>query len=142
MDYLFNPDLVLCRPALQKDTDDMLELCSHIWEGGDYIPSVWDEWMADPEGLLGVAEMDGRVVGIVSDGDLRRLLERRGKNVLDLTAADCMTRNPKSITADIFAAEALDILEQKKITSLVVVDGEGKLAGILHLHDLWGTEIV
>jgi GNAT superfamily N-acetyltransferase len=57
-------DVVVCRPALLKDTEDMLELCSHIWEGGDYIPSVWDDWLRDPQGLLGVAEMGGRVVGI------------------------------------------------------------------------------
>jgi len=92
-------------------------------------------------GVTTVVE-DERVVGIVSDGDLRRLLERRGKNVLDLTAGECMTRGPKAIGADMFAAEALDILEQKKITSLVVVDKDGKLEGIVHLHDLWGTEIV
>ncbi len=57
-------DVVVCRPALAKDTDAVMELSSHIWEGGDYIPQVWDEWMADPDGLLGVAEMHGRVAGI------------------------------------------------------------------------------
>ena len=61
---LFDNDILVCRPALQKDTDEMLELCSHIWEGGDYIPHVWQDWLADPDGLLGVAEMGGRVVGI------------------------------------------------------------------------------
>lgn len=83
-----------------------------------------------------------KLVGIVSDGDLRRLLEHRGKHVLDLTAGECMTRDPKTISAETFAAKALDILEQRKITSLVVVDAEGKLEGIVHLHDLWGTEMV
>jgi arabinose-5-phosphate isomerase len=92
-------------------------------------------------GITTVVEK-GRVVGMVSDGDLRRLLERRGKHVLDLTAAECMTRDPKTISADTFAAKALDILEQKKITSLVVADAEGNLEGIVHLHDLWGTEMV
>jgi GNAT superfamily N-acetyltransferase len=57
-------DIVVCRPALVKDTDAVMELSSHIWEGGDYIPQVWDEWLADPEGLLGVAEMHGRVAGV------------------------------------------------------------------------------
>src|SRR4030066_518928 len=56
-------NVVVCRPALQKDTEDVMELCSHIWDGGDYIPQVWAEWMAAPDGLLGVAEMGGRVVG-------------------------------------------------------------------------------
>jgi GNAT superfamily N-acetyltransferase len=57
-------DAVVGRPALLKDTDEVMELCSHIWDGGDYIPQVWDEWLADPNGLLGVAEMSGRVVGV------------------------------------------------------------------------------
>ena len=55
---------VVCRPALLKDTADMLELTSHIWEGNDYLPQVWAEWLADPEGFLAVAEYGGRVVGI------------------------------------------------------------------------------
>jgi arabinose-5-phosphate isomerase len=92
-------------------------------------------------GVTTVVE-NGKLVGIVSDGDLRRLLERRGKHVLDLTAGECMTPNPKTVSTDTFAAKALDILEQKKITSLVVVDSDGNLAGIVHLHDLWGTEMV
>ena len=55
---------VVCRPALPKDTAEVMELCSHIWEGGDYIPDVWQEWLSDPQGMLGVAEYGGRVVGI------------------------------------------------------------------------------
>ncbi len=92
-------------------------------------------------GVTTVVE-DGRLAGIISDGDLRRLLETRGKDVLDLTAAECMTRSPKTISPDAFAATALGIMEQKKITSLVVVDGDGQVLGIVHLHDLWGTEMV
>jgi GNAT superfamily N-acetyltransferase len=57
-------DIVLCRPALTKDTEEVMELSSHIWDGGDYIPRVWDEWLADTDGLLGVAESRGRVVGV------------------------------------------------------------------------------
>lgn len=57
-------DIVVCRPALQKDTEEVLEICSHIWDGGDYIPMVWEDWLADPDGLLGVAEIRGHVVGI------------------------------------------------------------------------------
>jgi arabinose-5-phosphate isomerase len=93
---------------------------------------------------LGVtAVVDGeRLVGIISDGDLRRLLEKRGKDVMDLTAGEAMTRDPKTIEAGEFAATALAVMEEKKITSLMVVDGAGKLEGIVHLHDLWGTEMV
>jgi GNAT superfamily N-acetyltransferase len=57
-------ETIVCRPALGKDTKEVMELSSHIWEGNDYIPQVWDEWLADPDGLLGVAELGGRVVGV------------------------------------------------------------------------------
>jgi arabinose-5-phosphate isomerase len=83
-----------------------------------------------------------KLVGVISDGDLRRLLERRGKEVLDQTAAECMTREPKTIAPSEFAITGLAIMEQKKITSLVVVDRDMTLRGIVHLHDLWGTEMV
>ncbi|MGO9211414.1 MAG: SIS domain-containing protein [Terriglobales bacterium] len=92
-------------------------------------------------GLTTVVEGE-KLLGVISDGDLRRLLERRGKDILDLTAAECMTRNPKVIQRDEFAVTALNTMEQKKITSLVVVDGNGRLEGIVHLHDLWGTQMV
>lgn len=92
-------------------------------------------------GITTVLEGD-TLVGVISDGDLRRLLERRGKDILDLTAGECMTRNPKTIHADEFAVTALNTMEQKKITSLVVVDGNHRLQGIVHLHDLWGTQMV
>jgi arabinose-5-phosphate isomerase len=87
-------------------------------------------------------EESGLLVGLISDGDLRRLLERYGKDVFDLTAEQCMTREPRTIGPDAFAISALNIMEEKKITSLPVVDGNGRLLGVLHLHDLWGTEMV
>lgn len=83
-----------------------------------------------------------KLVGVISDGDLRRLLELRGKEVLELNAGECMTRDPKTIRPGEFAITGLAIMEQKKITSLVVVDGDMQLRGIVHLHDLWGTEMV
>ncbi|MBV8893654.1 MAG: KpsF/GutQ family sugar-phosphate isomerase [Acidobacteria bacterium] len=93
---------------------------------------------------LGVTTVtDGhKLVGVISDGDLRRLLESRGKDVLDLTAAECMTRNPKTIGRQEFATSALAMLEEKKITSLIVVNRQLEVEGIVHLHDLWGTEMV
>lgn len=92
-------------------------------------------------GVTTVTEGD-LLLGIISDGDLRRLLEHRGKDVMDLTARECMTASPKTIGPDAFAVTALTIMEQKKITSLPVVGDGGRLEGILHLHDLWGTEMV
>ncbi len=92
-------------------------------------------------GMTAVVEGE-KLVGVISDGDLRRLLEHRGKDALDLTAGECMTRQPKTIGGDEFAIAALNVMEQKRITSLAVVDGDGRLEGIVHLHDLWGTEMV
>ncbi len=92
-------------------------------------------------GITTVVEGE-KLLGIISDGDLRRLLEKRGKDIFDLKAGDCMTANPKTIAPDAYAAQALDIMEQKKITSLAVVSEDGILRGIVHLHDLWGTEMV
>ena len=92
-------------------------------------------------GVTTVVEGD-KLVGVISDGDLRRLLQRRGKEVLDLTASECMTRDPKTIGPTEFAITGLAIMEEKKITSLVVVNGNMKLEGIVHLHDLWGTEML
>jgi KpsF/GutQ family protein len=113
------------------------------------MPDVIYEMSRKKLGMTAVVEGE-RLLGVISDGDLRRLLEQRGKDALDLTAGDCMTRNPKTIGAQEFAATALARMEEMKITSLVVVDkdvegdveGEGRLRGIVHLHDLWGTEMV
>ena len=105
------------------------------------MPDVIYEMSRKKLGVTAVVEGE-RLVGIISDGDLRRLLERRGKDVMDLTAEEAMTRDPKTIARHEFAATALAVMESKKITSLMVVDGAGKLEGIVHLHDLWGTELV
>ncbi|MGB7602259.1 MAG: KpsF/GutQ family sugar-phosphate isomerase [Candidatus Sulfotelmatobacter sp.] len=105
------------------------------------MPDVIYEMSRKKLGVTAVVE-DEKLVGIISDGDLRRLLEKRGKDVLDLTAGEAMTKNPRTIAAGEFAAAALALMEEKKITSLMVVDQGGKLEGIVHLHDLWSTELV
>ncbi len=86
---------------------------------------------------------DGVAIGwpaCISDGDLRRLLER-GDHPLERTAGDCMTPKPKTIAADELASAALKMMEDHRITSLFVCDAAGRLEGILHLHDLWGLEL-
>jgi arabinose-5-phosphate isomerase len=105
------------------------------------MPDVIYEMSRKKLGVTAVVEGE-KLVGIISDGDLRRLLEKRGKDVMDLTAGEAMTRDPKTIGASEFAVTALALMEEKKITSLMVVDGAGKLEGIVHLHDLWTTELV
>lgn len=117
---------------------------------GDAVPRVSpDAKMADviyemSRKKLGVtAVVEGEaLVGIISDGDLRRLLEKRGKDVMDLTAGQAMTCDPKTIRGGEFAATALALMEEKKITSLVVTDERQRVLGIVHLHDLWTTELV
>jgi len=114
------------------------------------MPDVIYEMSRKKLGMTAVVEGDRllgeRLLGVISDGDLRRLLEQRGKDTLDLTAGECMTRTPKTIGAQEFAATALARMEEMKITSLVVVDSvagnDQRLLGIVHLHDLWGTEMV
>jgi len=93
-------------------------------------------------GITGVVDGSGRLAGVISDGDLRRLLERHGSSAMDLTAGDAMSRAPKTIATGAFATEALLGMEERKITSFFVLDGEGRPAGILHLHDLWGVESI
>jgi arabinose-5-phosphate isomerase len=105
------------------------------------MPDVIYEMSRKKLGVTAVVEGE-KLVGIVSDGDLRRLLEKRGKDVMDLTAGEAMTKDPKTISSGEFAATALALMEEKKITSLMVVDRSGKLEGIVHLHDLWSTELV
>ncbi len=105
------------------------------------MPDVIYEMSRKKLGVTAVVEGE-RLIGIISDGDLRRLLEKRGKDVMDLSAGEAMTKNPKTIAAGEFAATALALMEEKKITSLMVVDGDSRLQGIVHLHDLWSTELV
>jgi arabinose-5-phosphate isomerase len=102
------------------------------------MPDVIYEMSRKKLGVAAIVDQE-RVVGIISDGDLRRMLETRGKDVLDLLAGQCMTHSPKTITQDQFAATALALMEERKITSLLVVDDQEKLMGIVHLHDLWGA---
>ena len=123
---------------------------SSLMHSGDDLPKVSPETkMPDviyemSRKKLGITTVvrGEKLLGVISDGDLRRLLEKRGKEVLDLTAEECMTRNPKIIGPNEFAATALNLMEQTKITSLAVVNGTGKLEGLVHLHDLWGTEML
>ncbi len=105
------------------------------------MPDVIYEMSRKKLGVTAVVDGD-RLLGVISDGDLRRLLEHRGKDALDLTAQDCMNRTPKTIGPQEFAATALARMEEMKITSLVVVDDDQRVRGIVHLHDLWGTEMV
>jgi len=113
---------------------------------GDQVPVVNDEaTLAAAVGELNqknlgavfVVDHDGKLLGIVTDGDVRRLLSS-GKNLQALTLAEGMTRNPVAIATDLMAADALSIMQQHEITVLAVISDQGRLAGILHLHNLLG----
>ena len=93
-------------------------------------------------GFTTVSDGSGRLVGIISDGDLRRQMERHGYTLLDRTAAECMTPDPVLIGRRELATAALDVMETRKITALAVVDAAGAVEGVLHLHDLWGLELI
>jgi arabinose-5-phosphate isomerase len=127
-----------------------LSRVSALMHSGDNVPTVAFStpigqviYEMSRKGLgMTTVQEDGKLLGLISDGDLRRLLEHHGKDVFDLTAGECMTSGPVTIGPDEFAITALNVMEQKKITSLPVVDESGRLMGVLHLHNLWGTEMV
>ena len=92
-------------------------------------------------GITTVQE-NGRLRGVISDGDLRRLLEREGGAALSKTAGEAMHAHPRTIGANELAAKALALLEERKITSLIVVGADERVEGVVHLHDLWGVEMI
>lgn len=91
-------------------------------------------------GVTAVTEADGTLVGVISDGDLRRLLER-DVDLRRMTAGEAMKPGPRTIAGGELASAALHQLETNRITSLFVCDEQGHLTGIVHLHDLWGLEL-
>lgn len=119
-----------------------------LMHGGDQVPvvapstSMHDviyEMSKKGFGITAVAR-DGILEGVISDGDLRRLLEK-DEHIVRKTAEECMKRNPSTVEANEMASVALQMMEQKKITSLFIADSTQRLEGIIHLHDLWGLEL-
>jgi arabinose-5-phosphate isomerase len=106
------------------------------------MPDVIYEMSRKGLGLAAVTEANGKLLGIITDGDLRRVMQKRQENVLGLTAADCMTKNPITLSRHELAASALRVMEEKKITSLLITDQAGKLEGVLHIHDLWTLQLL
>jgi arabinose-5-phosphate isomerase len=105
------------------------------------IPEVIYEMSRKGLGHTTVVDGEDRLVGFISDGDLRRFFERQGDRSLGLRAADCMTRSPLTIHRQDLATRALNLMESRKITALPVVDPQGRLEGVLHIHDLWMTQM-
>ncbi len=112
-----------------------------IVQAGTVMRDVIYEMSSKGLGMTCVVDAGRALLGIITDGDLRRHMDRAA-GILELTAGDVMTRGPVTIPPQTLAAEALNIMEQRKITSIVVVDaGTSTVAGVVHLHDLWRTEM-
>jgi arabinose-5-phosphate isomerase len=120
-----------------------------LMQGGDQtpvvsastpIPQVIYEISSKGLGMTCVVDDAGALSGIITDGDLRRHMTGTA-NLLERTAADVMTRNPVTIRRDTLAAEALLVLERRKITAIVVVNDSQRVLGVVHLHHLWRTEM-
>ena len=112
---------------------------------GEQLPVVQEETLVRSAlfeitskrlGVTGVADSKGKLVGVITDGDLRRSLESRGQ-ILELKAKDIMTRKPKTIPAESLATDAMSVMKRYSITSLFVLEnGSNKPLGVIHLHDL------
>lgn len=123
----------------------------HVMHSGDAMPrvsemtamaDVFHEMSAKGLGMTTVLRPDGTLAGILTDGDLRRLMEKHRGATLEMTAGQCMTRSPQTIAPHVLASEALNLMEKRKITSVVVVNNLGAALGVVHLHDLWGLELI
>jgi arabinose-5-phosphate isomerase len=122
----------------------------HVMHSGSAAPivtistpmhDVFHEMSDKRLGMTCVVDANGHLAGIFTDGDLRRLMVA-SSDVLSLTAGDVMKRNPRTIRRDMLAVEALRIMETHKITSVVVAGDDGGVEGVVHLHDLWRTQMV
>src|SRR5215469_11345165 len=121
-----------------------------LMHSGDAIPAVAPHTpmsdviyqMSSKKLGMTTVQQAGRLCGVISDGDLRRLLEREGGAALSKSAGEAMNPHPRTISANELAAKALSILEERKITSLIVIDADQHVEGVLHLHDLWGIELI
>jgi arabinose-5-phosphate isomerase len=122
-----------------------------VMHAGDKVPrvapdtpmaQVFHEMSAKKLGMTTVVNADGTLAGILTDGDLRRLMEKHGGAVVDMKLADCVTRNPQTVGPDVLASEALTLMEKRRITCVIVVDQQRRVLGVVHLHDLWGLQLV
>jgi arabinose-5-phosphate isomerase len=102
---------------------------------------VVEEMTGKKLGMTCVLDEENNLLGIITDGDLRRMLRKHKENLFQKKARECMTCNPIAIDREGLATQALNLMEKNKITSLVIKNKAGKVEGIIHLHDLWRTEM-
>ncbi len=108
---------------------------------GAKMPDVIYEMSRKGLGLAAVVDGDRKLLGIITDGDLRRMMQQRPQDALSLSAAECMTKNPVALARTELAASALRVMEEKRITSVLVVDAERRVEGVVHIHDLWTLQL-
>ena len=122
----------------------------HVMHAGEAAPvvgttaamrDVIHEMSSKRLGMTCIVDSEGCLVGVFTDGDLRRQMTK-SPDVLGLTAGDVMTSNPITIDRQLLAVEALKIMETHKVTSVVVVDSRRRVHGVVHLHDLWRTQMI
>jgi len=106
------------------------------------MPDAFHEMSAKKLGMTTIVNADGTLAGILTDGDLRRLMEKHGGATLSMTVSECMNPNPQTVKATVLASEALTLMERRRITSVVVVDDSRQALGVVHLHDLWSLQLV
>ena len=92
--------------------------------------------------MTAVVDDDGRLLGVFTDGDLRRCLDDEGVDLRSATVAELMTRGPKTIGSDKLAVEAAQLMEKHQINALLVTDAEGRVVGALNIHDLLRARVV
>ncbi|MFC2164449.1 SIS domain-containing protein [Acidobacteriota bacterium] len=105
------------------------------------MTAVLEEISSKKMGMTCVISEKNRLAGIITDGDLRRMIQKHGNTFLQKKARECMTPDPATIDKEDLAAKALNIMEERKITSLVVTNRQKQVKGLIHLHDLWRTEM-
>ena len=142
-------DFALLHPGGQLGRKLILKV-SDIMHSGDEIPKVAEdtgikevilEMTSKRLGTTTVVNQKGELVGIFTDGDLRRVVERTD-NIFSLKAKQVMSKNPKTISADELAVKALNLMESYSITSLVITNGKKEPVGIVHLHDILKAGVV
>jgi arabinose-5-phosphate isomerase len=106
------------------------------------MPEIIHEMSDKGLGMTTVTHLDGRLAGVITDGDLRRLMEKHRGATLEMSASAAMTKSPQTITPHVLASEALNVMEKRKITSLAVTAPNQKLLGVVHLHDLWTLQLI
>lgn len=139
----FHPGGAIGKKLLLKVSDLMHsgEALPHVHEDASMMEAIL-EMTSKKLGCTIIEDNSGRMLGILTDGDLRRLLQTHQSSIFNLLVIDCMTRNPLHTNQDELAVSALNLMEKRSIMMLPVLDESGKAVGMLHMHDLIRAGVV